>query len=404
MLLAPTWRVDADAVLARAAISHAQGFPQPLLTAGRTLAPSLAQALFRSDVDWVYVMSDLAEGIDPGPAIPAEVTDSLRCPIEDLFLLSRRRRQRIPAGKVEALFPAIDDLVAHLGAWGPAPLSHDPTRVAEDQVSHAIGVALIGLAIALRTTYRDTIPGDARLARLGAGLLLHDVGATAIPPDVVSITGPLNEMQIEVVRWHPNAGADIVADSELSSLVTATVVQHHERHDGTGYPEGLAGDDIHPHAEIAAVADAYDALAARSIAVSRRPGDTALRVVRRWSGTAFAPAVAEALEEVVAPFPPCCPVLLSDGSRGIVVTNTSGHPHRPIVRVTHGPEAEPLVPGDIDLSEHARAHVVRALDHPGAPLDAAPPTRSGHAPPSLAIRGLEAAGLLNRLESAQPSS
>jgi len=186
----------------------------------------------------------------------------------------------------------------------------------------------------------------------------------------------------------------------VSSLVGSVVAQHHEWVGGGGYPDGLAGEDIHLHARIAAVADAYDTLSVRSIAAGARPGDAGLRLVERWTGTAFDPAVAAALEQVVAPFPPCCPVLLSDGTRGVVVANAPGRPRSPVVRLTHGPDGEPLTPADVALAgADDPLIVVAALDHPAAAAGTPSPGER-LAPPSLAIRGLEAGGLLDAPEAA----
>jgi hypothetical protein len=399
MILAPVRHVEPGSILARPVVALTAGRPQRLLETGRRLSPELTSALARAGATWVYIESDLGEGIAPGPLLPGPCEDQCRREIQGVFALARRRRERVSAARVDELVELAAEILVYTRTRGDAPLSHDPTRAGAGQVSHAVGVAIIGLAMGELLVPGTGVPSDAvalHLTRLGAGLLLHDIGTAAIPPDMMNHTGPLNDMQREVVRWHPHAGEEIVADAALSSLVGSVVSQHHEWMDGGGYPDGLAGEDIHLHARIAAVADAYDALSVRSLTAGARPSDMGLRMVGRWTGTAFDPAVTTALEQVVAPFPPGCPVLLSDGTRGIVVENVPGHPQSPVVRLTHGPDGEPLALADVALADaDDPATVTQALDHPSAPAGSRAVPDGAAAPPSLAIRGLEAGGLLD---------
>ncbi len=107
---------------------------------------------------------------------------------------------------------------------------------------------------------------------LGAGLsaaaadtiaqagLLHDLGKISIPEHVLRKPGPLTPEEWAVMRQHPVVGAQIVAPLEFFADGAIIVRHHHERHDGTGYPDGLRGDLIPLGSRIVAVADVYDAL------------------------------------------------------------------------------------------------------------------------------------------------
>ena len=82
----------------------------------------------------------------------------------------------------------------------------------------------------------------------------------AVPADVLNKPGPLDPAEWQLMRTHPEAGVALLGTSTLGPLVTAVIRDHHERMDGSGYPRGAVGDDIHPFARIAAVADVYDAI------------------------------------------------------------------------------------------------------------------------------------------------
>ena len=91
---------------------------------------------------------------------------------------------------------------------------------------------------------------------------MHDIGKVAIPDEILLHTGPLDDEQWKIMQRHPTIGYDILKGSERPILKAAATIahQHHERYDGTGYPQGLVGEKIHRHARIVAVADVFDAL------------------------------------------------------------------------------------------------------------------------------------------------
>jgi putative nucleotidyltransferase with HDIG domain len=94
--------------------------------------------------------------------------------------------------------------------------------------------------------------------RLGA--LLHDIGKIIVPTEVLNKTGPLTGEEWEMMKRHPEAGLELVADIDFPGDVRVVIRNHHERWDGTGYPDGLAGEEIPFAARILCVADVYDAL------------------------------------------------------------------------------------------------------------------------------------------------
>jgi putative nucleotidyltransferase with HDIG domain len=94
--------------------------------------------------------------------------------------------------------------------------------------------------------------------RLGA--LLHDIGKIIVPTEVLNKAGALTEEEWAMMKRHPEAGLELVADIDFPGDVRAVIRNHHERWDGTGYPDGLAGEEIPFAARILCVADVYDAL------------------------------------------------------------------------------------------------------------------------------------------------
>ncbi len=95
--------------------------------------------------------------------------------------------------------------------------------------------------------------------------MLHDIGKISIPGEILSKPGRLTEPEMAMIREHPQTGYDILKGIEFPWPVAQIVLQHHERMDGSGYPRGLSGEEIHLGARILMVADTYEAM------VSHRP-------------------------------------------------------------------------------------------------------------------------------------
>ena len=115
---------------------------------------------------------------------------------------------------------------------------------------------------------------------------------------------------------------------------------HHERWDGTGYPQGLVGTQIPLLARILNVADSFDAMSSDRIYARRYSPALAYQAIRASAGRAFDPAVAAAFLGAVAPFKPGDPVKLSTGEPGVVLATIPGRPFRPVVRLDDGTQVE----------------------------------------------------------------
>jgi HD-GYP domain-containing protein (c-di-GMP phosphodiesterase class II) len=130
------------------------------------------------------------------------------------------------------------------------------------------------------------------------GALLHDIGKIGIPEHILRKPGPLDDDEWEVVKRHPLISEFILADIDLPTIVLQIARSSHERIDGAGYPDGLAGEEIPLPARIVLVADALDALTSDRPYRKGRSLDAAMAEMRANAGLQFCPTVIEALEEV----------------------------------------------------------------------------------------------------------
>jgi diguanylate cyclase (GGDEF)-like protein/putative nucleotidyltransferase with HDIG domain len=149
-------------------------------------------------------------------------------------------------------------------------------------------------AYALELAQAMALPAHDRQA-LRTAALLHDVGQVVVPDHVLSKPGRLSEAEFEKMKAHPGAGADILAPAGLPAAILGIVRHHHERWDGTGYPDGLRGEAIPIGARVLAVADAFEALTSDRSYRARLEAKEAVQVIATWAGVQFDPAVVEAL-------------------------------------------------------------------------------------------------------------
>jgi HD-GYP domain-containing protein (c-di-GMP phosphodiesterase class II) len=143
---------------------------------------------------------------------------------------------------------------------------------------------------------------DAALAEgpeLGYGFFLHDIGKVGIPESILCKTAPLSAAEWNVMRTHPTIGAQIVAPIRFLGDASIVIRHHHERFDGTGYPDGLSGEAIPLSARIFAIADSFDAMTSdrpyrRALSLER-----ALDEIQTGAGSQFDPQVVKVFVDLV---------------------------------------------------------------------------------------------------------
>jgi HD-GYP domain-containing protein (c-di-GMP phosphodiesterase class II) len=142
-----------------------------------------------------------------------------------------------------------------------------------------------------------------RLRELALGGLLHDMGKLAVPDAILRKPGALTDDEFAVIRRHPGDGDDLLADLGFSARIRRMVRGHHERLDGSGYPDALTACELDLETRILAVADVYDALVSPRVYRNAWPTDRALALLRDEAGTHFDARCVEALERLVGAAP-----------------------------------------------------------------------------------------------------
>jgi putative nucleotidyltransferase with HDIG domain len=204
--------------------------------------------------------------------------DELRIRAESL-LDSNRRLEESALEAVESLNATVD--------------AKDPYTAGHSQRVQRIALAL-GEELAL---------APERLDALRFAGLFHDIGKLGVPDAILTKPGPLTGDEFELIKRHPDDGARIVARLRRLQESVPLIKHHHERWDGTGYPDGLAGDAIPLEAAIVGLADAWDAMTTDRPYSPAQSVEEATEEIVRCRGSQFAPAVVDAFLAVLARAP-----------------------------------------------------------------------------------------------------
>jgi HD-GYP domain-containing protein (c-di-GMP phosphodiesterase class II) len=323
-----------------------EGGQMPALRCGATLTESYQRALLHGGVNAVWIRDELSEGIEPEELVPAAVREQAARRLGGALHEARgalTAQQPLSRSAATELKGVVSDLAGQVADAPAAALVLADLAAADAYThQHCIDVCALGLLIARRLFHRRGWRDDrgqfrrddveARLLKLGMGLLLHDVGKLAVPAAIVNKPGELTLEEQQIMRTHTEAGAMLVNSAHFSPLVRAVVREHHERWDGGGYPGALRGRDIHELARICAVADVYDAVTSERPYRPARPAWYGVHLVVEGRGRAFDPEVVAAFRQIVVPFPVGSELTLGDGATGVVADVDQSQPLQPLVR------------------------------------------------------------------------
>ncbi len=359
MRLVATSDLQEDTTLARDILTGRDA--APLLRAGAKLTGRYIEHLHRAGILGVYVEDDYSHGIDSQPVISAQTRGLATRAIAALYDETRRSvasGRTLDPEATDELSDVVDQILLEIEELDGKPVVLADLCAADAyNLQHPIDVTALGLLIGRRLIIehgwldykgeRQDDRHEERLFRLGMGLLLSDIGKLAIPEAILNKPGKLSEEEWEIVKTHPKAGVKLVRDTGAwCPLVQACVLRHHERWDGSGYPEGKSSTEVHEMARIAAVADVYDAITSERVFAPAKPAHLGVQAILAGAGTQFDPAIVDVFSRRVAPFPPGVEVELSDGRRAVVVSVSELALDRPVVRVITGSGA----PVDISLT------------------------------------------------------
>jgi putative nucleotidyltransferase with HDIG domain len=255
----------------------------------------------------------------------AEICASARDSITSMFQEARMGKA-IDAAQAAPLVDSIaDSVLRNKGAL----VSLARLKTADNYTyMHSVAVCALMIALARELSFSEP---QVRIAGLGG--ILHDIGKMRIPPEILNKKSGLTPEEFAIMKTHPAEGYKILkACGTVPESVMLVCLSHHEKLDGTGYPQGLSGNAISPYARIAAICDVYDAITSQRAYKAGWDPAQSLHRMAGWKGH-FDPALFHAFVRSLGIYPVGSLVRLSSGRIGVVTEQHSGSLLTPRVRV-----------------------------------------------------------------------
>jgi hypothetical protein len=269
--------------LVRATWAHAAGWVSLALALAILVAVFFARGITRPVARLVGGTKGLAGG-SFGISVPVEGPPEI-AELARTFNEASRQLRKYDQENRELLAAVERGYLETLRALVNAIEAKDPYTAGHSQRTAEVAVAI---AQAMK------LP-DEQITEIEFGGLLHDIGKIGIAEQILRKPAVLDDAEMKIMRGHPDIGDAIVHDIEILKKIRPMVRNHHERFDGSGYPDGLKGEQIPLGARIVAVADTYDAITSDRVYQPGRPPKEALPILKRLSGLTLDAQVVTAL-------------------------------------------------------------------------------------------------------------
>jgi HD-GYP domain-containing protein (c-di-GMP phosphodiesterase class II) len=282
----------------------------------------------------------LAEEYDRAVAIRRQAAGVVKTVMQD----ARLGR----AVEMDQVSPVVESITSSILRNASALLGLSVIKSKDDYTFlHSVSVCTLLVAFCRsRKMHADTI------YQAGIGGLLHDTGKALIPDAILNKPGRLTEEEFAIVRRHPRDGYDILSRTPgIGAIPLDITLHHHERPDGSGYPERQGADQISELAQMAAIVDVYDAITADRCYHKGIPAAEALRKIYEWSKFQFNPALVQAFMRCVGIYPVGTLVLLESGRLGVVIEPHETSLLTPKVNVFYSTRSQAYIkPETVDLA------------------------------------------------------
>lgn len=213
--------------------------------------------------------------------------------------------------------------------------------------AHCVNVAILSLAVGMELGFHKK-----QLLDLAVGAMLHDIGKIFVPKEILNKKGKLNDKEYKIIQQHPQRGYDYLKEMySINAFARIVVLQHQEKVDGSGYPDGLKAEKIHIYSKIVSIADVYDALTSdRPYRRGYSPNE-AIEYLMGSVGKSFDYYMVKTFSKKIIPYPIGTLVRLSNGCIASIEAITHSFPLRPLVKIVRG-NGEYLSEDIIDLYEN----------------------------------------------------
>lgn len=313
-----------------------------ILPEGRDDVTKFIPSLRNMGIEYVYVEDGKSAGIE----IPDAIAERTRINCKQILQETIQQFSLTDKLETKELEACVNKVVADILENPGVQVSlNDIASNDEYTYTHSVSTMVYALMIARRLNYSEQM-----MSVLGMGALLHDIGKMLIDQEVMFKTGGLSQQEYEYVKKHSTYGYQALRRiPTVPEQVCKIAYMHHERLDGSGYPQGLCGEEINEYIRIVSIADVYDALTTDRCYRKKWPANRAMEFLMMKSSREFDPRLVGVFAQQLAVYPNGSMVKLSNQHIAIVSRQNQSMPLRPVVRVIQNAEGEDIVPYELDL-------------------------------------------------------
>ena len=275
----------------------------------------------------IYIEDELSQGIEVVDVIADETRIKAKGIVKSVMFDVAKDNEINDAYRITKI---VNQIVDELLENKDVLINLSDMRLIDDYTfGHCVNVCVLSVMTGIAMGYNQL-----RLRELGVGALLHDIGKMKIPIKLLKKPGQLTDDEYKEIKRHTILGFDILRNCDTISKISAnTALAHHERCDGTGYPNGLLKDQIHDFSKIVAIADVYDAMTSDRAYRKALEPYKAVEYILAMSLTQFDYNVAKIFIGNISIYPVGSGVVLNTGEKGLVVEVNKEFPTRPRVRI-----------------------------------------------------------------------
>ena len=314
-----------------------------LLKVGTSHLERFKTSLSKLGITHLYVTDRLSEDI----IVEDTINQETRLHCKEVLFSTINALSNQGVLETERLSESTDEILDEILKNTSVLTSMNEIGTSDDSTfNHSINVAIYSMLVAKQLHYPRV-----RAKKLAMGLLLHDIGKTMVNQKILYKPGRLTKEEYEHVKTHTVLGYEVLKKNDsLTELSRIVALSHHERLDGSGYPNRIKGKEIHEFVRIAAVVDIYDALISERCYHKKKSIYEAVALLKDEAVGKLDAGLVSTIIKCIAIYPNGTMVKLTDGTAGIVKYQNPDMPYRPVVRVISDPLGRPVAPSAVNLA------------------------------------------------------
>lgn len=318
----------------------------PYLLEGTKLTDVYIDYLRYSKFAGLYIDDDLSKDIEIVNVINDDLRNEAIKSVKKLFVIEKKNSGVSALAKAAEIRAKIDSIIDELLANRDVMVNMIDLKSFDNYTyAHSVNVAILSLIIGIAMDLDRKCLGE-----LGLGSIMHDIGKVFVAKEIVNKCGELTDDEFDEIKTHSFKGYKYARDKYKIPITSYVgILDHHEKWNGSGYPNGTIGNSISLFGRIITVADIYDALTTeRSYRPAMSPSE-AMEYIIGNSGVMFDPNIVDVFRKKIAPYPIGTVVILSNGYTALVIENYEELCLRPKVRLIYDQDGNPTSPRELDL-------------------------------------------------------